>query len=84
MQNYKSFIPEYVAYKVANATLQQLKQWTIYHFSSQRMILEDINTIQIDDLKIFSEHYLIHLFENFHTDVELEILYNEFLTMGGN
>ena len=67
----KSFIPEYVVYKVANATLQQLKQWTIYHFSSQRMILEDINTIQIDDLKIFSEHYysqsLVLLYESFLT-----------------
>lgn len=80
----KSFIPEYVTYKVANATLPQLKQWTIYHFSSQRMLLEDINAILIDDLKIFSEHYLNHLFVNFYTDAELEILYNEFLTIKGN
>ena len=80
----KSFIPEYVAYKVANATLPQLKQWTIYHFSSRRMLLEDVNVILIDDLKIFSEQYLCHLFNNFHTDTELKVLYNELLTIREN
>ena len=72
----KTFITDYVTLLINNATDKQLNQWSLYYNSATKQ--KDDPNLTKDDLMRASSAYLNHLFNSFLSDVELEVLFNDY------
>lgn len=59
-----------------NATDKQLNQWTLYYNSATKQ--KDNPNLTKPELMRASSAYLNHLFNSFLSDVELEVLFNDY------
>ena len=72
----KTFITDYVTLLINNATDKQLNQWSLYYNSATKQ--KDDPNLTKDDLMRASSVHLNHLFNGFLSDVELEVLFNDY------